>query len=152
MHDLYLGLGSNLYNKEENIHKAVKLINRRIGTVQSLSSFYKTDPWGFESENKFINACTHIKTVLKPRECLKEIKNIEDAMGRIKTLKNAYEDRIIDIDILLYDSVILKENDLIIPHPLLAKRLFVLNPLSEIAGNVIHPEKGKSINELKESY
>lgn len=149
LHDVYLGLGSNLGDKEHYIHCAINKINEKIGKVISLSSFYVTEPVGFVSENSFINAACHVKTPYTPFKILKITKEIEVELGRqIKSENNIYHDRTIDIDMLMYDSLILNSNNLILPHPQLHKRDFVLLPLQEIAGEIIHPVFNKTIQEL----
>ena len=133
MTKLYLGLGSNLGDKEENIHKAIKLIGERVGLVVRQSSLITTEPWGFESENSFVNAVILCETELTPREVLHVTQKIEREMGRKKKSTNGgYADRCIDIDILLYDDLRVDEPDLQIPHPLMLKREFVMIPLREI--------------------
>ena len=132
-HSVYLGLGSNLGDKEENIRKAIELIGLRVGLVARLSSLITTEPWGFESDNQFVNAAVLCMTELSPREVLRATQKIEREMGRSnKSVGGNYSDRIIDIDILLYDELRVDEPDLQIPHPLMLKREFVMNPLREI--------------------
>ena len=126
-----LGLGSNLGHKEENIAKAIERINQRLGEVNEISSMMKSAPVGFSSENEFINCCLIIDTSLKPLQLLKELKRIEKDLGRIYT-KNGYQDRIIDIDILIGEQNVCTKN-LKVPHPLYVKRDFVLIPLSELS-------------------
>ena len=132
-HSVYLGLGSNLGQKEENIRKAIELIGLRVGLVARQSSLISTEPWGFESDNQFVNAAVLCLTELSPREVLRATQNIERVMGRShKSVGGNYSDRIIDIDILLYDELRVDEPDLQIPHPLMLKREFVMIPLREI--------------------
>ena len=136
-HCVYLGLGSNLGNREENILRAVKKIYELIGTVECQSALFDTEPWGFSSENRFLNAVVRVKTTLSPRQLLETTKKIEKALGRRKKsqTKNGravYHDRIIDIDILLYDNITVDEPDLKIPHPLMYERDFVMIPLQEV--------------------
>ena len=132
-HSVYLGLGSNLGQKEENIRKAIELIGLRVGLVARQSSLISTEPWGFESDNQFVNAAVLCLTELSPREVLRATQNIEREMGRShKSVGGNYSDRIIDIDILLYDELRVDEPDLQIPHPLMLKREFVMIPLREI--------------------
>ncbi|WP_291530516.1 2-amino-4-hydroxy-6-hydroxymethyldihydropteridine diphosphokinase [Bacteroides sp. UBA939] len=145
----YLGLGSNLGNKEQNLRLAVQQIEKRIGKVVSLSAFYATAPWGFASDNTFLNAAVCVETERPPLEILSETQAIECEMGRIhKSVGGVYSDRVIDIDLLLYGNLILDTSSLKLPHPLMHKRLFVMEPLAEIAPYIIHPVLGKTIQEL----
>ena len=166
MHEVYLGLGSNLGDREANITCAIELIRKRVGLVIRQSSLIETEPWGFESENKFLNGVILVNTSLTPRQLLNTVKNIEWDMGRrplgkstayspkstvyslksiiysLKSIvyslqsylksKRRYSDRPIDIDILLYDDLVVDEPDLKIPHPLMEQRDFVMTPLNEI--------------------
>ena len=130
---VYLGLGSNLGNKEQHITTAVKHLEQRVGKVRRLSSLLKTEPWGFTSPHSFVNAAVSIDTILSPHEVLEATQQIERDMGREqKSMNGEYHDRIIDIDILLYDDMEINEKDLIIPHPLMHQRDFVMIPLKEI--------------------
>ena len=132
-HSVYLGLGSNLGQKEENIRKAIELIGLRVGLVARQSSLISTEPWGFESEHIFVNAAILCETELSPRQVLRATQKIEREMGRLKkSTDGGYADRCIDIDILLYDDLRVDEPDLQIPHPLMLKRDFVMIPLREI--------------------
>ncbi|MBQ8969326.1 MAG: 2-amino-4-hydroxy-6-hydroxymethyldihydropteridine diphosphokinase [Bacteroidaceae bacterium] len=132
-HRLYIGLGSNLGDRQALIEEAVQLIDERIGQVDRLSSFYDTEPWGFQSDNRFLNAAALVLTTLSPRQCLKEAQRIEHLMGRTeKTTDGNYEDRLIDIDLLMYDDVHIDTPDLTLPHPLIEQRDFVRLPLQEI--------------------
>ena len=150
---IYLGLGSNLGNKHENIKKALALIAERVGDILALSDFYETQSWGYNSSESYINAAVKIETLLIPEELLIVTQDIERKIGRKKkTVGSEYQDRIIDIDILLYDNLILQTTKLTIPHPLMHQREFVLKPLSEIAPNVAHPISGKTIVELRSFY
>lgn len=133
-HRVYLGLGSNLGNREENIRKAILLIGEKVGTVLRQSSLIETEPWGFESENSFLNGVILVETTFTPRQTLKATQKIERELGRKRksdSLKK-YADRPIDIDILLYDDLTIDESDLKIPHPLMEQRDFVMIPLREI--------------------
>ncbi len=131
----YLGLGSNLGNKEENIRLAVQLINAEAGQVLRQSSFYYSAPMGFESDNQFVNAVVLIDTELEPLVLLHRLQAIEKAMGREhKSVDGIYQDRIIDIDILLYGNYTIETDELTIPHPHIFARDFVFKPLSEIIG------------------
>ena len=133
MHKLYIGLGSNLGDKEEMLHRALELINEHIGSVLRTSSFLETEPWGFQSENTFLNAVCLVDTSLTPMQCLRETQKIERLLGRTKKSKNGkYYDRPIDLDLLLYDNIEVNTSELILPHPHMQERDFVMIPLREI--------------------
>lgn len=149
MATVYLGLGTNLGNKEANLRTAIYKLKERIGKQVSLSSFYETAPWGFESDHNFLNAAIGLETNLSPIEILHITQDIEKELGRTKkSVNGSYSDRLIDIDILLYDTLVLQTPELTIPHPLMTERDFVMKPLIEIAGNVIHPTRQKILSEL----
>ena len=132
-HTVYLGLGSNLGDKEANLRLAIEKIGGLVGRVERQSSFMTTEPWGFESSNQFVNAVIRVQTPLSPREVLEATQAIERELGRKKKSKaRHYSDRPIDIDILLYDDRKVDEPDLQIPHPLMYERDFVMKPLNEI--------------------
>lgn len=129
----YLGLGTNLGDKEGNIVAAIEKIGELIGDVVRQSALYHTKPWGFDSDNEFVNAAVAVDTTLSPRELLAATQQIERSMGRKEKSKDGvYHDRIIDIDILLYGDKHVCELDLVIPHPLMHERDFVMKPLGEI--------------------
>lgn len=152
MKKVYLGLGTNLGNKEQNLQIAVQKIEEQIGRVISLSALYVTAPWGFSSENAFLNAALCVETQLLPLEVLRITQEIECEMGRThKSVDGAYGDRVIDIDMLLYDDLVLDTPELKLPHPLMQERDFVMRPLAEIAAEVIHPVFKKTIRELYNS-
>lgn len=133
MNKVYLSLGSNLGNKEENILMAIEKIEEQIGAVVRQSALLRTEPWGFDSDNEFVNAAVCVETSLSPHELLRRTQAIERELGRIhKSVNGIYHDRLIDIDILLYGDEIINDPDLIIPHPLMEKRDFVMIPLREI--------------------
>lgn len=149
MATVYLGLGTNLGNKEANLRTAIYKLQERIGKQFSLSSFYETAPWGFESDHSFLNAAIGLETSLSPIEILHITQEIEKELGRTKkSVNGSYSDRLIDIDILLYDTLVLQTPELTIPHPLMTERDFVMKPLIEIAENVIHPTRQKTLSEL----
>ena len=138
MHQVYLGLGSNIGDRRQCIADAIRLISERVGTVLRQSSLIETEPWGFNSENRFLNGVILCETSLTPRQVLKATQKIERALGRRQKTIGAdtdvpvYHDRPIDIDILLYDDLSVDEPDLKIPHPLMYERDFVMIPLKEI--------------------
>lgn len=151
---VFISLGTNLGEKEQNLRLAIQKIEERIGKVVSLSAFYATAPWGFTSENTFLNAALCVETSLLPLEVLKITQEIEREMGRAhKSVNGIYSDRLIDIDLLLcfaFDgsSILLDTPELKLPHPLMQERRFVMEPLAEIAPNMIHPVLGKTMKEL----
>lgn len=133
MRTAYLGLGSNLGNRRAILTETIAKINESIGAVLRQSSFYETEPWGFDSPNTFLNACICIATDLEPLQLLAATQRIEREMGRNhKTIDGQYQDRIIDIDILLIDNLRINEPRLTVPHPLMEQREFVMVPLKEI--------------------
>ncbi|MDO5665292.1 MAG: 2-amino-4-hydroxy-6-hydroxymethyldihydropteridine diphosphokinase [Bacteroidia bacterium] len=147
---IFLGLGSNLGDKQKNIERAYKQIKKRIGKIVSKSAFYVSEPEGFDSENEFVNSACEVLTTISPAEVLQETQKIEQTIGRTnKSQNNEYADRIIDIDILMYDNLIIEESNLIIPHPRFHFRNFVLIPFVEISPNTVHPVLDKSILQLK---
>lgn len=146
MHKVYLGLGTNLGNKEANLRAAVEEIKKRVGEVTSLSAFYETEPWGFVSASQFLNAVCCVSTLLSPFDLLDVTQDIERTLGRLKKSVNGqYSDRMIDIDILLYDDCHLHTPTLTIPHPLMTERDFVMKPLEEIAPEIVRLLKGNLI-------
>ena len=149
MAKVYIGLGTNLGDKEQNLRMSIKKIEERIGNVVSLSAFYATAPWGFSSENSFLNAAVCVETTLLPLQVLEETQRIERELGRTeKSVNGLYADRLIDIDLLLYDDRVMDAEGLILPHPLMTERRFVMEPLSEIAPDVVHPVLHKTMKEL----
>lgn len=129
----YLSLGTNLGDKRKNIAEAIKNIGELVGDVMRQSALYETEPWGFRSDNRFVNAAVCVDTQLSPRRLLEVTQRIEREMGRtLKSDGGEYHDRIIDIDILLYGDLHIDEPDLKIPHPLMHERDFVMTPLNEI--------------------
>ncbi len=147
MNNVFLGIGTNLGDREVNLREAIGKIRENIGRVGDSSSVYETAPWGFESENDFLNMVVRVETELPPRVLMKKALLIESMLGRVRTGKG-YTSRVIDIDILLYDDQVIEENGLTIPHPLMQARRFVLVPLCEIAPDVVHPILRKSISVL----
>ena len=143
----YLGLGANLESPILKCYQAIYRLNRSPSiSVLERSSFYETEPFGYEEQNRFINLVVKIQTKLTPRELLNETKGIEKALGKNKKCK--WGPRAIDLDILLYDNEQVFEADLQIPHPFLHARNFVLCPLAEIAPNLQHPKLSGTVKEL----
>lgn len=133
LHEVYLALGSNIGRREETIRMAIQQIDGLIGTVVRRSALYVTEPWGFRSANRFVNAAVCCLTGHTPRRVLELTQQIERQLGRTeKSVGGRYHDRTIDIDILLYDNLTVDEPDLKIPHPLMHERDFVMKPLGEI--------------------
>ena len=132
-YELYLSLGSNLGDRADMLRRAIALIDERIGTVQRVSSFIETEPWGFQSKHPFLNAACMVLTALSPQECLERTQQIERELGRKRKSRNGiYHDRPIDIDLLMYDDVKLSTPTLTLPHPRMQERDFVMIPLREI--------------------
>ena len=140
----YLSLGTNQGNKLENLQKAIDLISEKIGHVKKVSSVYKTAAWGFESGD-FLNICIKVTTNLNPEKLLESALKIETLLGRERNDSKDYTDRIIDIDVLLFEDEVIFYQNLKVPHPRMLDRKFVLVPLAEIAPNVLHPINKKTI-------
>lgn len=140
LHNVYIGLGSNLGQREENILQAYGYIERLIGHIVCQSAFFYSEPWGFQSTNGFVNSAIRVETALSPFEVLRQTQHIEHLLGKTSahaTIRQAhgvclYQDRPIDIDILLYDDLTINEPELKIPHPLMQEREFVMIPLREV--------------------
>jgi len=143
-YEYYLGIGSNIGDLKSNLENALEKIEKiKECKIIKISSFYKSKPWGYKAQNDFLNIVVEIKSNLSPEKMLIHIKSIEIQIGRIITFKNG--PRKIDIDILFCGDIILKTETLIIPHPEIENRDFVINPLKEIAPNFIHPISKKRI-------
>jgi 2-amino-4-hydroxy-6-hydroxymethyldihydropteridine diphosphokinase len=145
-HIVFLALGTNLGDKNLNLQRAIAKIAERIGVFSAISSVYETEPWGFESVNSFFNMVVKIETDLAPLDLLKATQDIEKEMGRGKPTclpptclptQREYRDRIIDIDIILYDDLVYTSEELTLPHPLYKERAFVMEPLREITAGII---------------
>ncbi len=149
MHKVYFGLGSNLGDKQDNLNDAIEMIKNRIGTVVAQSDFIVTEPVGFVSNHTFLNAAIVVETLLSPKEVLRLTQRIESDLGRIhKSVDGVYDDRIIDVDILLYDDVTVNSSDLTIPHPRMKERRFVLEPLNQLTPGLVIPGEMLTISEL----
>ena len=146
---VYLGLGTNTGNKQENMRRAIGSLSLALGSPIACSTFMESEPWGFESDNTFLNCVVAFSTSMPPLALLDTTEQIERSMGRTsKSINGQYSDRIIDIDILFYGNEIIDSKRLTVPHPLLHKRTFVLRPLHEIAPQLTHPAMGRTIDEL----
>ena len=143
----YIALGSNKGDKFKNLQLAIDQIHIKIGAVKRISKAYKTPAFGFEGE-EFLNACIHVETYLKPKKVLSTLLAIEKDLGRIRHKSQGYESRTIDLDVLLYEDEVLESKSLMLPHPEMQKRLFVLQPLNDIATSFEHPIFHKTIAEL----
>ena len=146
MNSTYLLLGSNMGNSTELLSNAIEQIENKIGPLLLQSNLYATAAWGNTSQPDFLNQVIKVATNLAAAETLAIILSIEKKMGRIRTIKNA--PRIIDIDILFFNNEIINRSDLIVPHPEIQNRRFVLTPLHEIAPQMIHPVLNKTIEQL----
>lgn len=144
---VYIAIGSNQGDKFKNLQAAIDAVYLKIGTVKSISKVYTTPALGFKGDT-FFNACFLVETYLKPLNLLKELQSIELKMGRVKTQTEGYESRIIDLDILFINEVVIDTKSLIVPHPELHKRKFVLAPLLDIAPKLKHPILNKEILEI----
>jgi 2-amino-4-hydroxy-6-hydroxymethyldihydropteridine diphosphokinase len=144
-HLTYLSLGTNQGNKLENLQNALHLIADKVGTIQKISSIYKTASWGFNGEN-FNNICIKVATYQSPETVLSTILSIEKELGRERTNQEGYQNRNIDIDILLFEDDIILSKNLIVPHSKMLKRKFVMVPLAEIAPNALHPIEKKQVH------
>ncbi|TCP28364.1 2-amino-4-hydroxy-6-hydroxymethyldihydropteridine diphosphokinase [Tenacibaculum skagerrakense] len=140
----YLSLGTNQGDKLKNLQDAIDLIADEIGSVLSIASIYETSSWGFDGDN-FYNTCVKVSTYLPPEELIEKLLVIEKELGRVRKENNQYADRLIDLDILLFDDEIIFSKNLIVPHPRMLERKFALAPLADIANTVIHPIEKKQI-------
>jgi 2-amino-4-hydroxy-6-hydroxymethyldihydropteridine diphosphokinase len=159
MQEVYLLLGSNRGDRENNLLTACRKVSGRIGKIGLISSMYETEPWGFTDDTLFYNQALMVNTMLSPHDLLAEIHKMESETGRVRDSQasagdscacseGAYTSRILDIDILLYGQLILFTDELMIPHPRMHTRRFVLVPLNEIAARLVHPVLKKTVAEL----
>ena len=149
MSKVFLGIGTNLGDRENNLRAAIMKIEEYIGRVLNSSSLYETAPWGFNAENDFLNMVVKVETLHSPSGLLKRVLMIESILGRERN-QDRYSSRVIDIDILLYDDLVIYVKGLKIPHRLMHERKFVLVPLCELAPDMIHPVLEKSMRVLLE--
>ena len=146
MEDVYLLFGSNEGDKVKHIERAVSMVQHKAGQIKRISSLYETEPWGLKEQQSFINQAAQIDCNLAPAILLQLLKSIEHEMGRREGTK--WGPRIVDIDILFYGNQIIDTPQLVIPHPFLQDRRFTLEPLNEIAPDLIHPVFHKTIRQL----
>jgi 2-amino-4-hydroxy-6-hydroxymethyldihydropteridine diphosphokinase len=144
-HTVYLALGSNLGDRLANLRQAIVSLTPQM-ELKSKSQVYETPPWGYEDQPKFLNQVVKVITYLDPEPLLKHIKRLEVALGRQESFPNG--PRLIDIDILFYDDLVLSKPSIVIPHPRLQERGFVLLPLMDIAPDLVHPVSHKTVREM----
>ena len=148
--NVFLGIGTNLGNRAENLKDSVARIEKYIGTIHESSSVFETEPWGFETNDQFLNMVVKVETKYSPSMILDEILKIESLLGRVRG-EDLYSSRVIDIDLLLYEDQIINERNLIVPHPLMHERKFVLVPLCQISPEMKHPVLKVTFASLLES-
>jgi len=146
-HKVFLALGTNLGDRLNHLEEAQKRLSPGV-SILSASPVYETPPWGYSYQPAFLNQVLEVETELAPLDLLDYVKDIEKQLGRVRSFRNG--PRLIDIDILFYDDLLLKEHGLAIPHPRLHERAFVLVPLHDIAPNLRHPNFGKTVREMLE--
>jgi 2-amino-4-hydroxy-6-hydroxymethyldihydropteridine diphosphokinase len=144
-HIVYLALGSNMGNRKENLKEAIAALSPQLD-VKAKSHVYETPPWGYENQQNFYNQVVKAQTYLEPEPLLKHLKRLETALGRKETF--LYGPRVIDIDILFYDDLVLNTPLLTLPHPRMHERGFVLLPLMDIASDLVHPVTQKSVRDM----
>ena len=144
-HVVYLALGTNIGNRAANLKEAITALPPQM-EVKARSKVYETPPWGYIEQEKFLNQVLKVKTYLEPEQLLKHLKRLEIALGRITSFQNG--PRLIDIDILFYDKLVFESPMLVLPHPRVHERGFVLLPLMDLAPDLVHPVKQKSVREL----
>ena len=149
VHIVYLSLGSNLGDKLRNLERCIDLITIHIGDIPGRSGIYKSDAWGFQSDQLFYNMCLEVKTRYRVEDLMEKIFEIENLMGRVRS-GGGYTDRIIDIDLLFFNDLVLNSPKIVVPHPRIGVRRFVLEPLAEVNPDLTHPILNRSIAELLE--
>lgn len=144
-HVVYLALGTNMGNRATNLKETIAALPPQM-EVKAKSKVYETPPWGYAEQEKFLNQVLKVKTYLEPEQLLKHLKRLEVALGRTASFQNG--PRLIDIDILFYDNLVLESPALVIPHPHVHERGFVLLPMMDIAPDFVHPVKQRSVRDL----
>ncbi|MCR4944445.1 MAG: 2-amino-4-hydroxy-6-hydroxymethyldihydropteridine diphosphokinase [Clostridium sp.] len=148
-HEAYLSIGSNIGNKVENLNQAVEYLKKDDNiTIEKISSFIETEPWGKTDQDIFVNGALKIRTILSPKELVTKLLAIEEKMHRVRIEK--WGPRIIDLDLIFYDNLVLEDDFVTVPHPRMEEREFVLAPLFEIAPNKVHPLLNKRVFRLLE--
>ena len=142
------GLGSNIGDRLACLRRAVEIIREEAGEITAASSVWETEPWGFDADEQFLNMVVVIETSKEPRQLMQLFRSIEGRMGRIRSGRGRYESRNIDIDILLWEERIISVPGLEVPHPRIADRRFVLEPLYEVAPGAVHPVTGLTAKEM----
>ena len=145
--DVVISIGTNLGNKIDNVRNALVQITK-LSEIEFKSKIYLSEPWGFETKNSFLNMAVLVKTSFQPKELLMELKKIEHGMGRLKKVKNEYEDRIIDLDILIFDQKKINSNELIVPHPRIRTRKFSILVLKDLFHNQQIPVLNSTADEM----
>ncbi len=144
------GLGSNMGDRSGALARAIEFIREEAGEVTAVSSVWETEPWGFDADEQFLNMVIIIETTMEPWQLMQLFRSIEGRMGRSRSGRGSYESRIIDLDILLWEGRIISMPGLEVPHPRLADRRFVLEPLFEVAPAAVHPVTGLTVAEMLE--
>ncbi len=150
MAQVILSIGANLGQREKNLQQAIDMIDSHIGSVNAVSSLYETEPWGFSADSWFLNIALSVDTFMQPFALLHVTQEIERRIGRTeKTVSGqGYQSRVIDIDIIFFDQLVITTAELSVPHPLMHKRNFVLQPVSDIAPNFVHPLLNQRVKDL----
>ncbi|WP_300664811.1 2-amino-4-hydroxy-6-hydroxymethyldihydropteridine diphosphokinase [Fluviicola sp.] len=149
---IYIGVGTNIGDKMAHIQQAINELNAKQIHVLRTASVYETPPWGFEAEEWFLNTVFECTTELEPQDCLKALQFVEKKMGRERSSQQRYESRIIDLDILLFKDLQIKQSDLQVPHPYITERQFVTTPMFELTGNFFFRSLGHDFGELKNKF
>jgi len=142
-------LGGNVGDRMEYLNRGIDLLRRNVGRIVAMSAIYESEPWGFDTQQLFLNQVVAMETDLDPLTLLTYIQRIEQTLGRRRT-DNGYQPRTMDIDILLYGNLVINTPELVIPHPRMAGRMFVLQPMAELAPDMEHPVLHRTMEYLRE--